>query len=238
MHDSVHLCNVLDSKGFKKSLPHLRGAIALSDYLAEWLRTELDVPVASIKHPTELTSTKFTWNAFTANHDKKLVQVGFFLRNYRAIYQVDPPEEYQKVYVAEDRQSIIEARKRVDTYSPYRRRPDIGEVQVVSWLEHAEYDQMFSRNVIFMELFDASANNAIVEAIVRETPVVVNRHPAVVEYLGREYPLFYDDISEVRRLLELTNVRRAHEYLRAMDKSDLTIEHFVTSINDFISKVT
>lgn len=225
---------IFSGSRFKKSIRHLRGAIALSEYMAKWLRTKLDVPVTAIKHPTEFPHMKFTWDAFSYNRDKKLVQVGWYLRNYRAIHQVAVPHEFRKLRLAQEKPWIIEAQKRTDQHSPFRDRRDTGFVHIESWMENSEYDRLLCENIMFMEVFDASANNAIVEAIVRETPIVVNRHPAIVEYLGADYPLFYDDIREVRQLMTLSVIRQAHEYLRALDKEDLRIDNFIQRLADFI----
>ena len=234
---SQHPHQIFADKRFRKSRPHLRGAIALSCYLGRWLEAELHVPVTVIKHPTEFPPATFSWEAFLANPEKKLVQVGWYLRNYRAIYQVNVPGILQKVHIAQQKPFILEAQQRTDRHSPYRHRPDVGQVRVVPWLDHDDYDRLFTENVIFLELFDASANNTIVEAIVRETPIVVNRHPAVAEYLGDDYPLFYDAIDEVHALLTGPALREAHEYLHALNKRDLRIEHFIEEVNRFASQV-
>ena len=234
---AAHPREILAGWRFRMSCPHLRGAISLSEYLAEWLRKELTVPVMAIKHPTEFPASKFTWKAFEENREKKLVQVGWYLRNYRAIYQVQVPEEFQKVHLSQKGSAIAEAKQRTDRYSPYRSRLEVGHVQVASWLADADYDRLLTENVVFMELLDASANNAVIEAIVRETPLIVNRHPAIVEYLGERYPLLYDDLSEIPILLNMSRIKEAHEYLRAMDKSELRIEHFIREVQNFLREV-
>jgi len=232
------LQKVFANDRFRVSRRHLRGAIALSQYTADWLQAELSVPVTVIKHPTEFPSSRFTWEAFESNLDRKLVQVGWYLRNYRAIYQVEVPETFQKVHLAEQKPWIKEAWRRTDQHSPYSDRPDVGSVHVESWLENEEYDRLLSENVIFMEVFDASANNAVIESIVRNTPIVVNRHPAIEEYLGTDYPLFYSDIGEVKSLLDSSNIKRTYEYLKSMDKSDLRVEEFVDGVSEFVDSVS
>lgn len=223
---------------FQASLPYLRGAVTLSEYAADWLREKLSVPVLALKHPTEFPEKSFTWEAFENNPEKKLVQVGWYLRNYRAIYQVEVPGNFQKVHLAETKPWIQDAWKRTDQFSPHRHRPDVGSVEVVSWLEHSEYDRLLCENIILMEVFDASANNTVVESIARNTPLIVNRHPAVMEYLGEDYPLFYDDIREVKELLRRAPLQSAYEHLRSMDKSDLKIDRFIEIVEGFISNVS
>ena len=88
------------------------------------------------------------------------------------------------------------------------------------------YDMMLSQNIVFVNLHDASANNTLIECIVRNTPIIINRIESVVEYLGEEYPLYYDNIMEVEHLLTLDNIIKAHEYLVAMNKRDLSFDNF------------
>lgn len=62
---------------------------------------------------------------------------------------------------------------------------------------------------------------------------MVTRHPAVVEYLGNDYPLFYDRLEDVAETLDRERIRAAHEHLRDMDKADLSVEHFVDQLDRF-----
>lgn len=224
---------VLSEPRFRRSLPHLRGGVAFSEYHAAFLRERLQVPVLAVKHPTERTPVTFDWAAFERNPQPRLVQVGWYLRNYRAIYQVPVPAGFTKTHLLIPRGFVLQSHRRTDRRSPYRHRPEVGTVETLSWLPNADYDRLLSENVMFLELFDASANNAVVEAIVRETPLVVNRHPAVAEYLGADYPLFYDALDEVPALLERGRIAAAHAHLRALDKSAFKVERFVDAVDDF-----
>ncbi len=90
-------------------------------------------------------------------------------------------------------------------------------------------------NVIFLNLIDCSAVNTIIECIVRHTPLLVNPLPAVVEYLGEDYPLYYNDLNHAAQLLiDEDKVLQAHCYLRDMDKSHLGIECFVSNVCQFL----
>jgi len=224
---------VFQEPNFRKSLPLLRGAVAFTEYHASWLREQLGVPVLAVKHPTDRTPTTFRWASFANNPEPKLVQVGWYLRNYRAIYQVPVPDHLQKVHLRIRQHFVARSHRRTDRAAPTRHRPDVGAVRVVSWLPNQDYDRLLSENVMFLELFDASANNAVVEAIVRTTPLVVNRHPAVVEYLGEDYPLFYDNLEQAPTLLTDERICAAHDYLCRLDKTDFQIDHFVDAVDEF-----
>lgn len=99
-------------------------------------------------------------------------------------------------------------------------------------ISNDQYDDLLSYNIVFINLIDASAVNTILECIVRNTPILVNRLPATVEYLGSNYPLFYDDLDDINLLVSnRTNIKNAWKYLKNMDKSFLTIQSF---LNNFI----
>jgi hypothetical protein len=89
-----------------------------------------------------------------------------------------------------------------------------------------EYDTLLTNNIVFMELYDATANNAIVECIVRNTPIIVNKIPGVVDYLGDDYPLYFNNLQEIPALLTEQNILNAHLYLSNMNKEDLEISYF------------
>ena len=90
-----------------------------------------------------------------------------------------------------------------------------------------EYDNFLDKNIVFIDLIDSAANNTVLECIVRNTPVLLNRTAGAVEYLGREYPLYFDSLDDVERLVSRENIERAHMYLKNLDKSRFTLETYV-----------
>ncbi len=84
--------------------------------------------------------------------------------------------------------------------------------------------------IVFLDLKDASVNNTVLECIARSTPLIVNRHPAVEEYLGVDYPLFYESLDQVEELSKDISVLKAMDYLNNMDKSFLSIDRMIDSI--------
>lgn len=95
-----------------------------------------------------------------------------------------------------------------------------------------EYDTLLSQNVVFLKMVDAAAVNTILECMVRNTPMVINRIPAVVELLGEHYPLFYDNAEEVPGILTMDNIIAAYEYLVELDKSSLTADKFINDLTN------
>jgi hypothetical protein len=108
------------------------------------------------------------------------------------------------------------------------------DVKVITYLENEAYDELFSNNIVFIHLIDASAVNTILECIVRNTPIFVNRLPATEEALGVNYPLFYSDISAVGSMLTSDTLLKGYTYLKKMNKDKFKIDYF---INGFITKL-
>jgi hypothetical protein len=111
----------------------------------------------------------------------------------------------------------------------------VKSVDFIHYLENDQYDKLLTQNIVFINLVDASAVNTVIECVVRNTPIVVNKHPAVVEILGDDYPLYLktdannytkinNDFSGMLR--DATRIKRAHMHLKKLDKTRLSVEYF------------
>lgn len=221
---------------FRASLPHLVRAVALSEYLARWLREELAVPVDVIRHPTEMNVPRWSPSAWLAG-GRRLVQIGWYLRNTRAVDQVPPTPGLRRCRLPVGRGAT--RRWDADVARHWRSRGDRREypgVEELPRLADAGYDQLLASGVVLAELFDASANNLVVECLVRATPIACNRHPAVTEHLGADYPLYFDRIEEVPDLLATHRVVAAHDYLKTLDIRPYTGEAFAAAVQETIHK--
>jgi len=103
------------------------------------------------------------------------------------------------------------------------------EIKYISSFE--EYDQLISNNIIFIHLINASANNAILELLVRNIPFFVNRLPAVEEYLGAFYPMYFENLEEIEKILNdkeklFSLYEETNEYLKKIDKNKFSLENF------------
>lgn len=118
-------------------------------------------------------------------------------------------------------------------------RKCLESVEHLEFLSDLEYDELLNESIVFLNLVDASAVNTIIECMMRGTPVIVNRHPAVEEYLGKEYPGFYDEWDDLlkRDLFSSLNVGRCERYLRDMDKSFLYSDYFMWDLERKVREV-
>ena len=111
----------------------------------------------------------------------------------------------------------------------------VKSVDFIHYLENDQYDKLLTQNIVFINLVDASAVNTVLECVVRNTPIIVNKHPAVVEILGDEYPLYLKtDVNNYNKinndfsgmLRDATRIKRAHMHLKKLDKTTLSVEYF------------
>jgi hypothetical protein len=85
---------------------------------------------------------------------------------------------------------------------------------------------------------DASAINTLIECIVRNTPILINKIPSVVELLGNDYPLYYENNIDVYHILsDATNIKKAYYYIKNISKTDFYIETFVVNLIKIIKKI-
>jgi hypothetical protein len=212
-----------------ESLPHCRGLYTLSRRLRDWLADRVPVPVESLIHPAGTPNAYFDPSRYLQNPRPRLVQVGGWLRRYHSVY---------RLHTTRLQKAVIHLRR---PWFDYSQRMDLQALPTTDLLDTVEevpyltpdgYDRLLAENIVFLDLYDSSANNAIIECIVRGTPVVVNHLDAVVEYLGADYPLYFDSLTEAAAKAENNDlVLAAHAYLmNSPIRPQLTGEHFLRSV--------
>jgi hypothetical protein len=122
----------------------------------------------------------------------------------------------------------------LDLYNITLSKKQIDSVKIIDHLENNDYDILLSKNIVFLDLYDTSANNAVIECIARGTPLLINKHPATIEYLGEEYPFYFDSLKEASdKLNDIDLIRDTHQYLTTFDKrKQITIEYFKQQLKE------
>jgi hypothetical protein len=101
-----NLSRIFRRSNFIRSLLFCEGIIVLSETNRKWVKFQLDklkldrdIKVLSLYHPTEKIddNIKFNYNVFIGQPLKRIFQIGGWLRNSYAIYDISVPEDYQKL---------------------------------------------------------------------------------------------------------------------------------------------
>lgn len=273
---------------FLQSLPSCRCLLVLTDYLARQVREALSetghggIPVHVIRHPMqELPSSKhFSLRQFLGNPARKVVQVGAWLRNTWAIFQLTLPTrpgsqlELQKAaLVGRNMEGYYQPPDTIDRIrkwlldTPASTPPPANDdgmcrlpgqlltnqctagmldmlqdmhdsVDMLPRLSDEGYDDLLaSEGIVFLDLIDASAVNTVLECLLRGTPLIVRRHPALEEVLGPTYPGFYGDLTEAAALAtSIPALATCNAYLKALPKDSLRLDTFLEQVQEAVKR--
>lgn len=220
---------------FQKSLKKCLCLITLSKDLKDCVQTALsdyNIPIITVKYPTE--KSLINWNPSKFLSNPSITQLGYWLRDFQKFHN--------------DAERIRQNNPKIETYCmpgdiyEYKRiwSNIINQYGIINYhepinLKNDEFDNHLSKTLAWCCFHQTSANTAIVESIIRNTPIFTNKLPATVEYLGENYPLYNDsDLIDDNGFIKKQRILEAHEYIKSMDKTDLSGEFFA---NDLIKKL-
>lgn len=227
--------NIFKLSTWEKSYKFCKGLFTLSKYHKTFLEKILDVPIDVVYHPMDDPDIKWDPDAFIANPNKSIIQVGWWCRNLHAIFEL-PKSGYRKIFLKPRDDSwfneIMEREKKERIRLGKFRESMYESAEIIKFLPNEQYDDLLSKNIVFIYLYDASANNTVVECISRNTPLLVNKIPPVVEYLGEDYPFYYSSYEEaIDKAHDIDLLIRTYDYLKNLPiKHKLTLEYFRDSI--------
>lgn len=252
---------LISNKQFQKSLPFCEGIIVFSAHLRDKVSEVFRIKGISCSlipnifvcpYPTYLDVPQFSIDKFVANDKPLLVQIGTWLRNLFSIYrlELDPSSKIKKAVIEPVNFSAIEqgpdfsgmktiCRGNDDILadiSSYLSQKE-KEVSVLYRLSNQEYDSLLEKNIVFLDLKDASAVNVLVECVVRSTPILINPLPAVVEFLGKDYPFYYQSFYEAsQKATDIFAITKAHEYLKNLDLNRYQLSNLIKQIETILIK--
>jgi hypothetical protein len=203
------------STAWEQNRRHCKGVFMLTRATTAAFRSRFpDVPAEAVTYGLQDTGIPFD-PATLQQKRHTVICPGHWLRDIRWFNLLSLPPTYQKRWLCGvDHNVAVAPSVRKMAYAPSR-----------------IYDAIMARSLCFLPLIDAGANTSVLECLVRASPVVVTRHDAVAEYLGEDYPLFYNDVGVAAGYLQdPARLLAAHEYLKAKDKTHATVPHFLKGI--------
>lgn len=213
------LRELVEEPNFKSSLSRCLGLYTLSDYTTEFIRSHVDVPVETLYHPKKIMPL-FDYKKFIKY--RKICHIGQWMRNY---------DSFVGLKLNETSKHLIGCDKW--HYDRIRRLYGSHGISIIPRLEEQQYELLFTDSIFFLDLYDVSACNVILECISSNAPLIVKRLPAAEQYLGKDYPLFYSDTLEAQEIIDDDRrILDGHVYLLSMDKSKFEPESFAKSISE------
>lgn len=224
---------------FVLAMRNCKGLYTLSDDLEDSLRYVFTqygidhVPVETLIHPTPLNVEPFNLDAFL--NDRQLTCIGYWLRDFEKYWLLDTPMT-KNVLLGRLPYAHTIYNKQLEEFElkkHYTGEEVKGNVIVHKHLENKEFDKFLTNTVAFLYLIDTSANNGVTDCISRNIPLLVNCHPAVVQYLGEDYPFYYNSMETAnRKINDIDLIIETHEYLKNMDKSRFDINTFIKEFEE------
>ena len=234
---------LIENENFKKSLPYCKALIVLSEYMEQYLKIKLknicDVNIVSIKHPVGDDIKKFDIRKFYMNKNKKVILLGQQMRKISSIYLLNTKREKWWMYGHPDVSLMV--RRRNEEFKMLRVFPKASEVKMVNIKSNAKYDTIIGENIIFMDFIDASANNAVLECISANIPFFTKRLPAVEEYLGKDYPMYFHNFSDIESIIDddekLNKIyTKTTLYLMDLNKTKISYNSFCANMLKILCK--
>lgn len=235
--DLFSTTKLFNSIVFQKSLENCKGLYVLSEDLKEKIKHKVgNVIVEFCYHPTEIPQNTFTMEKFNLNSNKMIVSLGSWARRFLTIFLLSSPDNLKKAMIEPSGLTTEKFRHLLSI-----EKSELGStttlndsIEMISYQDSKSYDDLLSKNIMFMDFYDISASNLIIECIVRNTPVLVKKHKAVIDYLGQEYPFYFESVQEASDKINNKNlIEQTHNYLTSLKtKKFLTEDYFLNSIKN------
>jgi len=232
----VNMCARLP---FLLALQNCKGMFTLSDDLEESVRHIFrlygfdHIPIETLIHPTPLDVKQFNLNEFLK--DPQITSIGYWLRNFEPYWLLNTTMTKNVLlgrlpYAHQIYKQQEEEFKRKCMHTGEKAK---GHIIAHKHLENKEFDKFLTNTVAFLSLIDTSANNGVTDCISRNIPLLVNCHPAVVQYLGDDYPFYYNSLETAnKKINDIELIKYTHMYLKNMDKSKLNIDTFIKEFEE------
>ena len=228
----VNMCARLP---FILALKNCKGIFTLSYDLEESIRHLFhqygfeNIPIETLIHPTPLNVKEFDLESFL--NKPQVTCIGYWLRNFETFWLLKT-NMTKNVLLGRLPYAHLTYKKQKETFDLKCKNTGEevnGNVIVHRHLANQEFDNYMTTTCGFLDLLDTSANNGVTDCISRNIPLLINWHPAIVEYLGEDYPLYYNTIESAnKKINNIELIKEAHFYLKALDKSKFDINTFIT----------
>lgn len=241
-HKGQNLEKLLADDCFIRSLKCCRGLIVLSERNRTVLTGALrslgaSVPVYKTFHPNIPVPTEEESAPQASQLRETIFHVGWHLRSFAAFARLPVSRESKVLLVPAglDRTAFLK-----DVVNADLGLAGLGDIEEyagrIYTASREEYAQILHAGNIFNCYVEPAGSNLISECISASTCLMLNRHPVFEEYLGRDYPLFYDTPDQAAslagRLLFDGSLSAGVRVHLARQRERLSIDNFC---NDLVS---
>lgn len=218
-HPGINSTEVIKKVSQSKISKTCKGLIALSAQNFHIIKQHSSIPPVHVQHP------KFCDNA-TCDIEQliKNKTIQHTCISYRSTKEFLSLHTKLKKYIS------------ISDYKEKELLKDLPNNTQFSSVHKSDEDYIsdLTSSIGFSYYIDVSASNLILEHLLTATPIVVNRHPAIEEYLGKEYPMYYENIhvNPDSFLMNDNFLKKTHDFLKDRAKlAQFSIDSFIERIN-------
>lgn len=202
--------NLIKEKKWQKNC---LGLYVLSENTYKELNKHIDLKICKLNHAIKFTKNIFEFKKFENNKNKKIFFVGGWLRNFNIFEKINI--KYKKIVI-----------KCPGIGFDYK-----GNLEKIEYLNNIEYEKNLQENLIFLDFIDTTINNIVLECMVRNTPICIKKHPSIIEYLGKDYPFYFENIEEAQdKINNYELIYNSFIYLKNLNKEKIKIKNFIKEI--------
>lgn len=195
------------SEGWQKCSHLCKGVITFSGYTSDFFEDyapEITNDTVYLPSGEVKADNTFSWDKFEAA-GRPIAQVGSWMRNHDSFKQLRVPGNmHKRVHLPLNNKS--------------------------NW----PYPDLLSHTVVFFDFQCFAPSNVLSDCIAHKTPVLIRNMAPAIEYLGWQYPLFFDDLDEATyKLSNPSKIYEAHQYLHnPAIQYNVKLENFPQQVAD------
>lgn len=211
---------------FLEKLQTCKGLFVFTKQIQNYLKTSLKFEkIYFIYHP--VVKPKFKWVK-----DSYVIHVGQHLRKYHSFLSL---KSKRKKYFLQPHRGIFKEHSDIEEMKHYA---DDQSIIYIDRLNAQNYFNFLSSSIVFMDLYDVAACNTLLECLIMNVPVMVNRLEGCLEYLGDKYPFYFSSLEEAEEKIHDDKlIKQTHLYLKNMNKEHLSINSFTSNFYTYSLKL-
>ena len=256
IYDLYNTESIFNNIYFQDSLKNCKGLFTLSQYHKKYveeyvykLQLKIDVynlyfPLIDIKYNINLKEHDTQNSIFSPdifNQNKKVIQIEWWNCKQTTIYDIDyqhtkciivnkKTSEIQKSYLDIEQQKYIQNKQNNQDNQNNQNNDSISKIQIIE-SDDDDYHTFLLDSIVFVDIYDSSYHVIILKCIQYNTPLLINNVGGVHEYLGKEYPFYYNSIEEATKKINNSElIYNTHVYLKNLVKDTYYIDNFIHDI--------
>jgi len=228
---------IFESKYFIESLKYCKVLFVMAKTQVIKIQKKIielgynNIKIINLYHPIRRMNNEFSYIKYKNNKNKVICSIGNWLRKHYNIFKLKTNKKFLKAIIPYNKRTNLELEYYVKRDKINININEYNSVLQVKYLQKEDYHKIFESNIILLDLYLTTINNTFLEALISNTPILLNRKQEYIDLIGKDYPLFFDNISEINSLInDDKNILNATNFLKRIDKKKFNINFFIDSI--------